>query len=61
MTFEEAIRVSIKSYLEGRDPEAYLEAAGTQPKYTREYFDQLEEDVLSEEVEIAELPEEEEE
>lgn len=46
MKFEEAVRKSIKAYFEGRDPEAFLEAHGD-IKYTREYFDEVEEEMLS--------------
>lgn len=46
MKFEEAVRKSIKAYFEGRDPEKFLEAHG-EYKYTREYFDNVEEEMLA--------------
>jgi hypothetical protein len=46
MKFEEAVRKSIKAYFEGRDPEKFLEAHG-EIQYTREYFDEVEEEMLS--------------
>ena len=46
MKFEEAVRKSIKAYFEGRDPEKFLEAQG-EIKDTREYFDEVEEEMLS--------------
>jgi hypothetical protein len=47
MTFEDAVRKSIKAYFEGKDPENLLEAMGG-TKYTREYFDEMEEELLGE-------------
>lgn len=58
MTFEEAVRKSIKAYFEGKDPENLLEAMGG-TKYTREYFDEMEEELLGEKPE-PEMDEEEE-
>lgn len=46
MDFEAAIRKSIKAYREGKDAENLLEAVGG-TKYDREYFDALEEEMLS--------------
>lgn len=45
MTFEEAVRKSIKAYFDGRDPENFLSAMG-KVKYTRDYFDELEEEMV---------------
>jgi len=47
MTFEEAIIKSIKKYYEGTDPVELNTASGKKPKYTREYFDELEEELLN--------------
>lgn len=46
MTFEEAIIKAVKKYYEGRDPEELLESQEGESKYTREYFDELEEELL---------------
>jgi len=46
MTFEEAIRRSIRAYLKGKIPESVKEAKG-ELRYTPEYFDELEERVLN--------------
>ncbi len=48
MTFEEAIIESVRQYYKGKDPENYMEARGEDIKYTREYFDKLEAEVLDE-------------
>lgn len=45
MTFEEAVRKSIKAYFNGKDPSALIEAKGG-IKYTREFFDKLEEEIV---------------
>jgi hypothetical protein len=45
MTFEEAIRKSIKAYFDGKDPSALIEAKGG-IKYDRAFFDKLEEDIV---------------
>lgn len=45
MTFEDAIVASIRAYYKGIEPENYLKEKG-EVKYTREYFDQLEEEFL---------------
>ena len=42
MTFEKAIKQSIKKYFEGVMPNAYIEANGGSFTYTPEYFDDLE-------------------
>ena len=44
MTFEEAIVKAVRKYYAGKDPEALLEASEGEFKYTREYFDELEEE-----------------
>lgn len=46
MTFEEAIRKSIKSYYEGKMPEAFMKESGPQ-KYTPEFFDEMEDKIVS--------------
>ena len=45
MNFEDAIRKSISAYYKGVDPEN-LNATKEEVVYTREYFDELEEDLL---------------
>ena len=47
MNFEEAIRMSIKSYYKGIDPENLNSTKEEESVYTREYFDELEEELLS--------------
>lgn len=47
MTFEEAIKIAIRKYYEGEDPVELLSAQEGQMKYTREYFDELEEELMS--------------
>ena len=46
MTFEEAIVISVRKYYAGKDPEALRESAEGEMKYTREYFDELEEELV---------------
>lgn len=50
MIFEEALRTSIKAYFEGKLPTKYLEAHKDSGKdelrYTPEYFDELEEELI---------------
>lgn len=46
MTFEEAIIKAVRKYYAGKDPEALLEASEGEFKYTREYFDELEEELI---------------
>jgi hypothetical protein len=48
MTFEEAIRKSIRAYMKGKNPDNLFKAIG-KVKYTRDYFDSLEKDILGEE------------
>jgi len=45
MTFEEAIRRSIKAYFDGKDPTNLNEVKG-EVRYTREYFDEMEEELI---------------
>ena len=45
MTFEEAIIKSVKAYLEGEMP-TELMGASKETKYTPEYFDELEEELM---------------
>jgi hypothetical protein len=47
MTFEEAIRLSIKAYMKGKIPQSVNEAKGGL-RYTPEYFDDLEKNLLGE-------------
>lgn len=47
MKFEEAVRRSIKAYFEGQEADTFLEAHGD-IKYTREYFDEMEENMIAE-------------
>ena len=42
MTFEDAIKLSIKKYFEGKMPEELMKSSGKQMKYTMDYFDELE-------------------
>lgn len=46
MTFEEAIRKSIRAFLEGKPAENLKEAYGKEIKYTKEYFDELEKQII---------------
>lgn len=45
MTFEEAVRKSIKAYFSGKDAENFL-SEQDETKYTREYFDEMETDLV---------------
>lgn len=47
MTFEDAIRESIRKYYEDGTFENYNKASGKEVKYTPEYFDSVEEEMLS--------------
>jgi len=49
MTFEEAVRKSIKAYFAGKDPENFISAHENGFKYDRQYFDDLEVELLGEE------------
>jgi hypothetical protein len=46
MTFEEAIRKAIKAYREGKDPEELMKVKGGESKFTRDYFNDLEEEIV---------------
>ena len=46
MTFEEAIVVAVRKYYAGKDPEELMKAQDGEMKYTREYFDELEEELI---------------
>ena len=48
MTFEEAIVISVKKYYQGRDPVELMGSQDKDPKYTRAYFAELEEELFSE-------------
>lgn len=54
MTFEEAIRKSIKAYFDGKDPTALLSTMEGGMKYTREYFDQAEQELLGKDAPVEE-------
>lgn len=60
MTFEEAIIKSIKAYLDGEMPQELLEVS-EDTKYTPEYFDELEKDIMEGPVEEVEEEDEEDE
>jgi hypothetical protein len=47
MTFEEAIVVSVRKYYQGKMPEKLMETKEGGMKYTSEYFDELEEELLN--------------
>lgn len=49
MTFEEAIKESIIKYYEGHSFDSYKEATGKDIKYTKDYFDSVEEEMLPKE------------
>lgn len=44
MTFEDAIRRSIKSYFKGEEPTNFMKSSTKRVKYTKKYFDKMEED-----------------
>lgn len=44
MTFEEAVRRSIKSYFKGEEASNFFKTNSKRPKYTKKYFDKIEED-----------------
>jgi len=48
MNFEDAIKKSIKSFLSGKTPEALRATRDEDFKYSAEYFDILEEEILEE-------------
>jgi len=45
MTFEEAIITSVRKYYEGHDAEELMKTEEGEAKYSREYFDELEEEL----------------
>jgi len=45
MTYEEVVRKAIREYYKDRDPENYNETKD-EVKYTREYFDELEAEMV---------------
>lgn len=47
MTFEEAIIKSVQKYYSGTDPVELNSVSGKETKYTREYFDDLEEELVN--------------
>lgn len=47
MTFEEAIVVSVRKYYQGKMPEELMGVKDGEMKYTPEYFDELEEELLN--------------
>lgn len=46
MTFEEAVVTAVRKYYNGQEPEELLKAQEGESKYTREYFDELEEEIV---------------
>lgn len=48
MTFEEAVKKSIKAYFEGQQPDTLHKALGgaKKQKYTKKYFDKITSDML---------------
>lgn len=48
MKFEDAIKKSIKSFLAGKTPEALRATKDADFRYSSEYFDMLEEELLEE-------------
>ena len=59
MTFEQAIRKSIKAYFNGEDPTELLAQTEGEMKYTRDYFDQAESDLLGKDAPVEQDGEEE--
>ena len=47
MTFEEAIIISVRKYYQGRDPVELMGAQQDDIKYTRAYFDELEDEIIN--------------
>lgn len=52
MTFEEAIRMSIKAYFNGKDPSNLLETMEGELKYSRDYFDSAEKELLGQDAPV---------
>jgi hypothetical protein len=46
MTFEEAIRKAIKAYRDGKDPDELMKVKGGKSTFTRDYFNDLEEEIV---------------
>ena len=46
MRFEDAVQTAIRKYYDGFDPEELLKVQEGEVKYTREYFDELEEELV---------------
>jgi len=46
MRFEDAVQKAIRKYYDGFDPEELINAQEEEVKYTREYFDELEEELV---------------
>lgn len=62
MTFEEAVRKSIIAYFNGEDPTELMNASEGEIKYTREYMDEVEKELLGkdapqEDIVTEEMPE----
>lgn len=47
MTFEEAIKQAVKAYFEGKSPDNLNKLSGKDRKYTKDYFDKVAEDQLT--------------
>lgn len=54
MTFEEAIRMSIKAYFKGKDPANLLDTMEGEMKYSRQYFDNAEQELLGKDAPVEE-------
>ena len=61
MTFQDAVKKSIKQFMDGKMPKNLMEVSGGEVKYTPEYFDQLEEELLEEPTDSKNLKDQEEE
>jgi hypothetical protein len=48
MTFEEAVRKSIRAFMKGEMPTSLIEASGGKLRYDQKFFDDLEKDILGE-------------
>ena len=48
MTFEEAIRKSIRAFMKGDTPQNLIDASGGKIKYDLKFFDELEKEILGE-------------
>jgi hypothetical protein len=45
MKFEDAIKKSIRSFMDGNMPKGMMEQMESEPMYTPEYYDELEKDM----------------